>query len=193
MEQEEILTANDYIKKAEECEKYKEFSTAMKYYQKAYELDPRLKAAQGGVERMEKEMANQIFFRTEANYKLIKGRLELRTDRVVFIGNNGTGMSYLLDKMENIRVEFGRLTFDYPEEASPIGFSCKAIKDWISLLADAKEGKYPNSENGGLNILEKYIADHFTKETMAEAIEYCTQMSVMGYADAKIVVERILG
>lgn len=193
MEQEKILTANDYIKKAEECEKYKEFSTAMKYYQKAYELDPRLKAAQGGVERMEKEMANQIFFRTEANYKLIKGRLELRTGRVVFIGNNGTGMSYLLDKMENIRVEFGRLTFDYPEEASPIGFSCKAIKDWISLLADAKEGKYPNSENGGLNILEKYIADHFTKETMAEAIEYCTQMSVMGYADAKIVVERILG
>ena len=62
MEQEKILTANDYIKKAEECEKYKEFTTAMKYFQKAYELDPRMKAAQGGVERMEKEIANQIFF-----------------------------------------------------------------------------------------------------------------------------------
>ena len=193
MEQEKILTANDYIKKAEECEKYKEYSTAMKYFQKAYELDPRMKAAQGGVERMEKEIANQIFFRTEANYKLTNGRLELRKGRVVFIGRNGTNMSYQLSDMENIRVEFGRLTFDYPGEAAPVGFSCKAIKDWVSLLADAKEGKYPNSHNGGLNILEKYIADHFTKETMAEAIEYCTQMSVMGYADAKIVVERIFG
>ena len=85
----------------------------------------------------------------------------------------------------------GRLTFDYPEEAAPIGISCKSMKDWIGILEDAKSGKYPNVENVGLNTLEKFIADHFSKDTIDDAVEYCTQMSVMGYAEAKVVVERI--
>ena len=60
-----------------------------------------------------------------------------------------------------------------------------------STAGGAKSGKYPNVENVGLNILEKFIADHFSKDTMDDAVEYCTQMSVMGYAEAKAVVERI--
>ena len=39
MEQEKILTANDYIKMAEECEQYKKFAAAKRYYQKAFELE----------------------------------------------------------------------------------------------------------------------------------------------------------
>lgn len=191
MEQEKILTANDYIKMAEECEQYKKFAAAKRYYQKAFELDPRQKSAQMGVACMEKEIANQVYFRTEATYNLVSGRLELRTGCVVFVGRNGVDKTYQLDQMENIRVALGRLTFDYPEEAAPIGISCKSMKDWIGILEDAKSGKYPNVENVGLNTLEKFIADHFSKDTMDDAVEYCTQMSVMGYAEAKAVVERI--
>ena len=191
MEQEKILTANDYIKMAEECEQYKKFAAAKRYYQKAFEIDPRQKSAQMGVACMEKEIANQVYFRTEATHNLVSGRLELRTGCVVFVGRNGVDKTYQLDQMENIRVALGCLTFDYPEEAAPIGISCKSMKDWIGILEDAESGKYPNVENVGLNTLEKFIAGHFSKDTMDDAVEYCTQMTVMGYAEAKAVVERI--
>lgn len=191
MEQEKNWNANDYIKMAEKCEDFKEYATALKYYEKAAELDPKQRTAVIGADRMRTELANQVYFQTEANYKLTSGRLELRNGLLVFVAATGSDMSYQIADMENLRVALGRLTFDYPGEPAPVGFSCKSIKEWMNVISDAKEGRYPSLEEGGYNALQKYIADHFSKSNIDEAIEYCTQMSGMGYADAKIIVEQL--
>lgn len=190
--EEKNFSASEYIKLAEQCEDSKQFATAMKYYQKAFELDPRQKTAQIGVERMQTELANQVYFKTEANYKLFKGQLELRNGVLVFVSQNGSDMFYQISEMENLRVALGRLTFDYPGEPAPVGYSCKNIKEWMNLLSDAKEGKYPTLEESGYNTLEKYIAEHFTRNNIEDAIEYCTQMAGIGYADARAIVEKVI-
>lgn len=190
--EEKNLSANEYIKLAEQCEDVKQFATAMKYYQKAFELDPRQKSAQIGVERMQTELANQVFFKSEANYNLFKGRLELRNGVLAFVCQNGGDRFYQISDMENFRGALGRLTFDYPGEPGPVGFGCKNIKEWIGLLSDAQKGKYPTLEESSYNTLEKYIADHFTRNNIEDAIEYCTQMAGIGYADARAIVEKVI-
>lgn len=143
------------------------------------------------MEQMEKGIDDQIYFRTEANYNLVSGRLELRRGCVIFIGKNGVDRTYQLSDMQNIHIALGRLTFDYAGEAAPVGISCKSMKEWLNILNEAKEGRYPDSETAGLNTLEKFVSEHFSKDTVDEAIEYCIQISGMGYAEAKAITDRI--
>lgn len=188
-----VIDVNENISKAQKCEDYGEFCAALNYYSEVLEVDPNHSSAKLGVQRMNSELAKRVYFQTEANYKLTNGRLELRQGMVVFVGCNGTEMKYLISDIENPKVSLGRLGFDYQGQKNAAGFSCGQAREWILLIKNAKEHKYPKIEQSSYNTLEKYISDHFTKDNYDEAVVYFCEMSKISKVEAERIVGEILG
>ena len=191
MQDKKNYSIEELLNAALQCEEYQEYDMALKYYRAVLEKEPKQSAAKMGVERAQTQLAKTIYFRSEANFKLVTGRLELRKGMIVFITDSSVETEYDMELIDNPTIKLGRLIFDYKGE--PIdGYSCPVSKKWVSIINEVKQGKYPPTENGSLNAVETYIKNNYTLEKIEDAIEYFMGITGCDYSDAKIVVIRIL-
>ena len=74
---------------------------ALKYYRAVLEKEPKQSAAIMGEERSKSQLANTIYFRSEANFKLTTGRLDLRKGMIIFVSDNNVETEYDIDLIDN--------------------------------------------------------------------------------------------
>lgn len=191
MQEELNYTIAELLQAASRCEQYEEYDIALKYYREVLKIDPNQSGAKLGTERNINQLAKTVYFKSLANLMLMTGRLELRRGLIVFVPESGAEVEYEIERIENPRIKLGRLTFDY--DGRPInGYSCNVAKKWVALIGEVKEGRYPESENGMLNTLEKYVRDNYTLDGIEDAAQYFKDITGCTYSDARVAVRRVL-
>lgn len=182
---------SELMQAAQQCEQYEEFDIALKYYREILKIDPKQTGAKMGAERNINQLAKNVYFKSPVNLKLVTGRMELRRGLIVFVPSFGAEKEYEIDRIENPRIQLGRLVFDY--DGAPInGYSCNVAKKWVALISEVKDGKYPACETGMLNTLEKYIRDNYSLDKIEDAAQYFMGITGCTYSDARVAVRRVL-